>query len=165
MTKPKAIPTILVAILTLVSFTNCSAEDSKYAFPEGCVRSGFEFRENDLILNTGSGQALYLFHNISEKDIWLNHPVGKDPGASAGWASNINPGSWSAFAVNKNGFALNCSKMNEDSVEGLSCEKVLSVCEISNPVFKNDNQGSYWVAENKPLKAMLGEVKNRGISW
>ena len=164
MIRLKAGLTILVMTSVLISFTNCPAEDSRQAFPEGCVASGFGFRDSNLVLK-GSGQSLYLFHNISEKDIWLNHPLGKDPGASAGWASNLNPGNWSAFTVNKDDFALNCSIMNEGSVEALSCEKALSVCEISSPVFKGGNQGSYWVAEDKPLNALLEEVKNRGISW
>ena len=167
MVKSKAVPATLVAILILISFTNCPAEDTKYVFPEGCVRSGFEFRDNNLILNTESGpvQGLYLFHNISEKDIWINHPVGKDPGASAGWASNLNPGNWSAFAVNKGDFVLNCSAMGQGEVQHLTCEKVLTACKFTKPVFKQAEGGSYWVSEDKPLEAVLEEVKKRDINW
>lgn len=167
MTKLKASSTIFAAAFMLVSFMNCKAEDSKYVFPEHCLRSGFEFSDNDLILNTesGSGQGLYLFYNISDKDMWLNHPLGKDPGASAGWASNINPGNWSAFAVNKGDFVLSCSVMGQGEVQNLTCEKVLTACKFAKPVFKGENTGSYWVSEDKPLEAVLEEVKNRGIGW
>ncbi len=157
---------LIGTILILASFTNCSARDSKYGFPEGCSPSGFEFRGDNLVLNTASGseQSLYLFHNISGSDIWLNHPV-EDPGASAGWASNLNTGNWSAFAVNKEGFVLSCSEMGQGSVKTLTCEKVLKVCRFENPVFKQGESGSYWVSEDKPLKAVLDETGSRGIGF
>ena len=47
----------------------------------------------------------------------------------------------------------------------LSCKKVLRVCRISNPVFKPDTGGSYWVSEDKTLEAVLAEIKSRGISF
>lgn len=167
MIELKAGSAILATIFILVSFLNCAAEDTKYAFPEDCVNSGFDFRDNDLILNTesGSGQSLYLFHNISEKDIWVNHPVTNDPGASAGWATNLNSGNWSAFAVNKDDFALNCSVMGQGEIQYLTCKEVLKACKFANPDFKKSDGGSYWVSENKTLDAALEEVKNRGISW
>lgn len=167
MAKLRSGSAILAAILILFSSTSCQAENSKYAFPESCVRSGFEFSDNDLILNTesGSGQSLYLFHNISEKEIWLNHPVTGDPGASAGWASEMASGRWSAFALNKEDFVMNCSAMGEGKVQYLTCEKVITACKFTKPIFIQAEGGSYWVSEDKMLEAVLEEVKNRGIGW
>ena len=50
-------------------------------------------------------------------------------------------------------------------METLPCEKVLKVCRISNPAFKPDTSGNYWVSEDKPLEAVLDEIKGRGISF
>ncbi len=157
--------TVLGAILILLSFNNCPAEDANYNFPESCKPSGFEFRNNDLTLNKGAGteQGLYLFYNNSANDVWLNHPVGKDPGASAGWASNLNTGNWSAFAINKENFTLTCSETEQGAVKKLSCDKVLKVCKFTKPVFKPEETGSYWVSEDKPLSNVLEEIGSRGI--
>lgn len=164
--KLKAGAAILGAMLALATFTNCPAEDSKYSFPEGCVLSGFEFGDYELILNTGSASAqnLYLFHNTSGGDIFLNHPV-KDPGASAGWASMLGSGKWSAFALNKGDFALTCSEVGQGEYKQLACEKVLTACRFENPSFKRGQSGSYWVSEDKTLEAVLEDAKSRGIRW
>ena len=50
-------------------------------------------------------------------------------------------------------------------METLPCEKVLKVCRISKPSFKPDMSGNYWVSEDKPLEAVLDEIKCRGISF
>lgn len=165
--KVKTGTALIVAILTLISFTNCQAEESKYSFPEGCASSGFEFRENDLILNTdsGSAQSLYLFHNISASGILLNHPAGEDPGASAGWASMLGSGKWSVFTVNKGDFVLNCSVTGQGEFRPLKCEDVLTACRFENPVFKQGQGGGYWVVEDKTLEAVLEDTKSRGIGW
>jgi hypothetical protein len=156
---------IFLATLAILSFTNCPAEDAKYSFPDSCKPDGFQFRNNELVLNPGSEQGLYLFYNDSANDVWLNHSVGKDPGASAGWASNLNTGNWSAFAINKDNFALTCSESEPGAVKELSCDKVLKVCKFAKPYFKPEETGSYWVSEDKPLTNVLGEIKSRGIEF
>lgn len=156
---------ILCTLLIVLSLTGCPAEDAKYSFPESCKPEGFDFGNNDLVLKPGVQQGLYLFYNISENDVWLNHPVGKDPGASAGWASNLNTGNWSAFAINKDNFALTCSESEQGAVRELSCEKVLKVCKFKKPSFKPEETGSYWVSEDKPLSNVLADIKSRGIGF
>ncbi|MEW6144831.1 MAG: hypothetical protein AB1598_07405 [Thermodesulfobacteriota bacterium] len=152
--------------LILISFLNCKAGNESGVFPENCTGAGFEYRGDGVILNTEgqSSQSLYLLNNKSESDYWITHPV-KDPGASAGWTSDINPGNWSAFTVNIPDFELTCMKTGQSSMETLDCEKVLKVCRITNPVFKPDMSGNYWVSEDKPLGAVLDEIRSRGIEW
>jgi hypothetical protein len=162
----KAGALLVSAFFISISFLNCKAGKESAAFPENCTRTGFEYRVDGVILNTDdqSSQGLYLLHNKSDSDYRVTHPV-KDPGASAGWTSDLNPGNWSAFTVNIPGFELTCMKSGQSTMETLDCEKVLSVCRISNPVFKPDMSGNYWVSEDKPQGAVLDEIRSRGIEW
>ncbi len=157
---------IIGTLFITISFFNCNADNVKSSFPENCSQSGFEFRDSGIILNPGSksGQSLYLLNNTSESDFWITHPV-KDPGASAGWTSNLDPGNWSAFTANIPDFELTCTKTGQGSLDNLPCRKVIQMCRISNPAFKPDMNGNYWVSEDKPLEAVLDEIRSRGISW
>ena len=163
--RPKA-AAIAGVFFILISFPYSKADELNNSFPEKCAGTGFEYRGGGIVLNSDSqnSQSLYLLNNISENEYWITHQV-KNPGASAGWTSDISPGSWSAFAVNTPGFDLTCVKEGQGRMETLSCEKVLRVCRISNPVFKPDTGGSYWVSEDKTLEAVLAEIKSRGISF
>lgn len=156
---------IFGTLFIAISLINCNASNTKISFPANCDESGFEFRDSSIILNPGAKpeQSLYLIINTSESDFWLSRPV-KDPGASAGWTSNINPGNWSAFTVNMPDFELTCTKTGRGSLDNLPCKKVLKLCRITNPVFKPDMSGNYWVSEDKPLEAVTDEIRSRGIS-
>jgi len=163
---------ILVALLTLLSATGCHGDSSVSDFPQTCLEEGIKFKNNNLLLNEGSSskQSLYLFHNISDKNFWLNHPVTKDPGASAGWASNLSPGNWSALAMDGaaikiENFEITCSIIGDGKVDYLDCKNVMKVCRFKEPVFNSENSGSFWVAEDKPLNNLLEAIKSRGISW
>jgi len=156
----------VLLILMSLSMPSCRPDSESADFPENCTQTGFEYKSGSVILNTDSkaSQSLYLLNNKSDSDYWITHPV-KDPGASAGWTSDINPGNWSAFTVNIPGFELTCMKSGQSSMDTLPCEKVLRVCRIQNPAFKPDMSGNYWVSEDKPLEAVLDEIKGRGIGF
>ncbi len=164
--RRNAAASVVFTIFLWVLMTDCRAENGNADFPANCTQTGFEYKSGNIILNTGSEsqQRLYLLNNKSESDYWVTHPV-KDPGASAGWTSDLNPGNWSAFTSNIPGFELTCMKTGQSSMETLSCEKVLRVCRIENPVFKPDMSGNYWVSEDKPLDAVLNEIGSRGIDF
>ena len=157
---------LLLLIFISLSMLNCKASNGNADFPENCIQTGFKYKNNGVTLNTDSksSQGLYLLNNKSDSDYWVTHPV-KDPSASAGWTSDINPGNWSAFTSNMPEFELTCMKTGQSSMETLSCEKVLRVCRIQDPVFKPDMTGNYWVSEDKPLQAVLDEIKGRGIGY
>lgn len=164
--KTSAAAAAALIIFISISILSCRAENGNADFPGNCTQAGFEYKAGGVILNADSGsqQGLYLLNNKSDSDYWVTHPV-KDPGASAGWTSDINPGNWSAFTSNTAGFELTCMKTGQSSMETLSCEKVLRVCRVKDPVFKPDMSGSYWVSEDKPLQAVLDEIKGRGIGF
>lgn len=164
--RTTAAAAVVLSIFISLSILSCKAGNENADFPDNCVETGFDYKNGGVILNadSNSSQSLYLLNNKSDSDYWVTHPV-KDPGASAGWTSDINPGNWSAFTVNISGFELTCTKTGQSSMETLSCNKVLRVCRISNPVFKPDMSGNYWVSEDKPLQAVLDEIKGRGIGY
>ena len=162
---------LLVALVVLPLFgIGCKADTSIGDFPEGCTNDSYDFNGNNLVLNElSSKDSLYLFHNISDTDYWLNHPVTENPGASAGWASNLSAGKWSALAISGNQksdtFEMTCSTMADNGkITYLDCEEVIKTCRINNPDFGKNN-GSYWVAEDKPLDELLEIIKSRGIGW
>ena len=158
--------TVIVALFMFLSTIGCSGSSSESNFPEGCIAEGYEFKDNNLVLNESSlKQSLYLFHNISDKSFWLNHPVTKDPGASAGWGSELNTDNWSAIAMSTENFEINCTILGTGEVKDLDCKEVVKVCKFEKPVFNTENSGSFWVAENKSLKDLLDAIKSRGISW
>jgi len=158
---------VTVSIFLLLFTIGCSGDSSKSDFPNTCVEDGFKFENNNLVLNEGSStkESLYLFHNISDENLLLNIAPQKDPGASAGWASDLGSGNWSAIAMDIEDFEFNCSKVGPGEFKNLNCENVIKICRFKEPVFNSENNGSYWVAENKPLSNLLDVIKNRGISW
>lgn len=156
----------IFGLFLLLSTVGCNGSSSESDFPEGCIAEGYEFKDNNLVLNgSSSKQSLYLFHNISDKSFWLNHVMSKDPGASAGWASELNADNWSATALGTENFEVNCTILGSGEVKDLNCKDVVKVCKFEEPVFNSEDSGSFWVSENKPLTELLEAIKSRGISW
>lgn len=163
--KGIVITLILLPLLTV----GCTTENSNTDFPKGCTAESYEYNGKNLILGEDSAeQSLFLFHNISDKEFWLNHPVTKDPGASAGWASSLEAGNWSALTISGpiEDFSITCATMNEDGkLNYLECRNVLRACRVNNPDFKSGDSGSYWVAEDKSLDDLIKTINSRGINW
>jgi hypothetical protein len=162
---------IIVLIIVQLFMISCFGNSSNTDFPEGCVSKNYEYEDNNLILDINpTEQNLFLFHNISDTDYWVNHPVKKDPGVSAGWASKLNAGQWSALAIyqnsNSENFAISCEIPGKDGeLTYHDCKDVLQTCVIEKAEFKTGDKGSYWVSENKSLAELVKEIKSRDISW
>lgn len=163
----------IIALILLPLFTiGCTGNGSDSDLPSGCVSESYEFNGKNLVLSEiSSKQSLFLFHNVSSKGLLLNHPVGKDPGASAGWASSLSAGKWSALAINGSStkienFEITCSTMDDSGkLDYLDCRNIIKTCRVENPVFSSGDSGSYWVSEDKPLNDLLDAIKSRGINW
>lgn len=161
----------IIALLIIPIMGSCTADSADSDFPEGCTGDNFEYKDNNLLLDlNASGQSLFLLHNISEYNYWLDHPITKDPGASAGWATTLNASQWSALSINNNSnddsFALSCAIIGKNGkISYLDCKDVLVACKAESAKFKSGNSGSYWVAENQNLNSVLKTVKSRGIIW
>ena|SRR5579872_3783826 len=122
--------------------------------------------ENKEIILPGPDQPrtnkIYFFKNLTEKSIWLDHPV-LHPSASAGWSSYLRADHSAALLVNRKNFNLNCAVIKPGKVEYLDCAKVVSVCEPTDVIFKSTRKGTYWLAEDKPWDDLMKALANRGV--
>ncbi len=158
----KLITFVLFAFLVSAG---CQAQDNGSGFPEGCSAEGYKFSGKELTLNNGIRGVLnlFLFHNVSGDTIYINHEPKNNPGASAGWSTELAAGNWTAITMSKGNFMFTCGKMVPGKFEEVMCGGDLDVCKFKNPVFNKESNGSYWVSENKPLDATLETIKSRGI--
>lgn len=122
--------------------------------------------ENKEIILPGPDQPrtnkFYFFKNLTEKSIWLDHPV-LHPSVSAGWSSYLRAGNSSAILVNRKNFNLSCAVIKPGKVEYLDCTKVVSICEPKDVVFKSARKGTYWLAEDKPWDDLMKALAKRGV--
>lgn len=102
-----------------------------------------------VILNEGT--KIYLIHNVSAKSIWIDHPT-KKQSASAGWASFITPGNWSALLIDKKNFIISCSQIKPGEVVDLNCNNTIAV--FLYPI-STQKKGTYWLVENKSYNDLL----------
>jgi len=156
---------ITAVLIALFVSAGCQAQDKGPADPEGCINSGFKFSGGELILNDGTGGVLNLFllHNVSEDTIYINHEPSNNPGASAGWSTELGPGNWTAVSMSDVNFDFMCGKMVPGKFQEVQCSGELKACKFDSAVFDEKSKGSYWVSENKPLDATLETIKSRGI--
>ncbi len=156
---------ITFALFALFLLGGCQAQDNGAGFPEGCNAEGYKISGKALFLNneTRGVLNLFLFHNISEDTIYINHEPKDDPGASAGWSTELAAGNWTAITMSQGNFAFTCGKMVPDKFDEVPCGGDLDVCKFQNPVFSKESKGNYWVSENKPLDATLEAIQSRGI--
>lgn len=156
---------LFLAVISIFMSTVCQAENSTANFPEVCTQEGFHYDGQNLIFNKDSEQSLFVITPTMEKSLWLNHPIGKDPGASAGWASELAPRNWSALTLggSSEDFAITCYLIGADGIKYIDCSQSLMVCKITDASFKSNDLGSFWVAENQPRQDLLEAIRSRGI--
>jgi hypothetical protein len=127
-----------------------------------CEEEHHVAQKNWVLLNAdGPSQQLYLLHNTSDKTLLLSH-YQPDPGANAGWASELKPGHWSVLAMDKEKFALSCQKIDA-SGEFLNCNRVLNICDMPEASFPRLTLGAYWVTENQKFSGLVTEIRKIGI--
>ena len=102
------------------------------------------FKDKQVYLNSSMNQHVYVLHNVTQGIVMINH-VTQNPGASAGWMSQIGPGNWSAIAVDKANFSLACMLYSPPHIGLVDCQKVISVSDSNIAA----HGGTYWVFENK----------------
>lgn len=136
--------------------------------PPGCRFQDMQWQHDVLVINARGGQKqrLYFFHNLQQqKSILINHDV-PFPSASAGWATDLKPDNWTAFAADKNNFTLSCYQKVKQRLVAVDCRSVLQACQMIKARFAVGAGGSYWVSENqKDYPSLQNEVRLRGIYW
>lgn len=146
------------------------SDNSQFQFPKGCKTEGYEYLGNYVYLNSRQTDhsRLYLIYNQSDFTVLLDHMPKKDPGASAGWGSNIDAKHWSAIMVasDKKHFRMNCKLIKAGGkYVNANCSRVVRTCEYQHYSVNNAEmaQGGYWLAENHTLTGLLAKIKSRGV--
>jgi hypothetical protein len=146
---------MMLAVLLMVSWVVHAASH----FPNGC--QPMPISEGSIKLAQGE-PSLILFHNISQSDIWVTHPI-TDPSASAGWSSRLQVKKWSAFAKAKDAFEISCIESKPGHEQQVPCSLVLNMCQWPKVVGTNKQPPPFWAGENMSLKALLEYLAQRGF--
>lgn len=137
-----------------------------FAAEPKCINVPLTIEGNNITLpGTPNPKApiIYFFQNKSLQSLWIDHPDREHRGASAGWASYLRPGNWSAIVLNKKNFSVSCSMIQPGKVVPLNCAKTLSVCTFQNITSAKPLEGNYWLAEDKKWESVLHILKKREI--
>ena len=147
---------ILFSICLLLSSAHLFAEST---FPNGCQAIAVQ---GEAVAIKSKKSKLVFVHNLSKSDIWITHPVA-DPGASAGWTTRLQPDNWSALAVDKSPFIINCIESRPGHEQQVPCEGVIAVCKWSKVKVPASGEGTFWVGEDMSLSALTAAVGGRGF--
>lgn len=147
---------ILTSICFLLISSGVLAEST---LPEGC--QAVMVQGESVTLKSKLNKLVFI-HNLSNADLWITHPV-TNPGASAGWTSRVQAGHWSALAVDKPPFVLNCIESRPGHEQQVPCEGAIAVCQWKLVKDPKGSQGTYWAAEDMSLSALTAAVGARGF--
>jgi len=122
----------------LVTYAKMISNQGKYKYNQG------------YIVLSGAKPRIYLFKNISGKRVVVDREQRFNPGASAGWASLIIPGRWSAILMNQPQFKINCmTKTKRNVFRKVCCKHWIKVIVIKKFTAKRSSLidgGSFWIA-------------------
>lgn len=148
----------IFAFLCCSLWSFCVTAES--TFPSGCQAVAVQ---GETVTLKAKKSSLVFIHNLASTDIWITHPVA-NPSASAGWTTRLQGGNWSALALNKGPFALNCIESKPGHEQQVPCEGLIAVCKwkgVKTPA--NDKGSTFWAAEDMPLSALTAAVGTRGF--
>lgn len=126
-------------------------------FPKKCTP--IQVQGNSVVVEVKKGK-LILIHSTAKNDLWLTHPV-KNPSASAGWTSRIQPNRWSALALDKSSFEISCIESSPGHEQQIPCEGLIAVCQWKKG--KIPEGGTFWASENMSLSTLISALGARGI--
>lgn len=106
--------------------------------------------------------SLVFIHNLTPTDLWTTHPVA-EAAASAGWTSRLQGDNWSALAMKKGSFILNCIESTPGHEQQVPCQGAIAVCKWKKTKFPENAQGTFWAAEDMSLSALIAAVGARGF--
>lgn len=147
---------VLVSICFLLMSSWVLAEST---LPAGCRPVAVQ---GESVTLKSQKSKLVFIHNLTNTDLWITHPVA-EPSASAGWTSRLQAGNWSALAVDKPPFVLNCIESRPGHEQQIPCEGAIAVCQWSGVKIPGNEQGTFWAAEDKSLDALTAAIGARGF--
>lgn len=146
-------------IVLLMSFIFCNtlafAGQSAYDTAQTAIV------KSEIRLNA-QGQQWFIFHNDSAQTIWLNAVI-KNPSASAGWSSKIDPKKYSLLALSDKDLQFTCGELNQQKFSVVACDKYLHIAQILSTAQEKSVVGSYWVVENASLDSLRQKVASKDM--
>ncbi len=141
----------------LLSFYVAAAEST---LPVGCQAVAVQ---GESVTLRAKKSSLVFIHNIASADVWITHPV-TNPSASAGWTTRLQGGNWSALALHKGPFVLNCIESKPGHEQQAPCEGLIAVCKWKGVKIPAQGKSStFWAAEDMSLSALTAAVGARGF--
>lgn len=150
----------LLAVLCL-SAASAFAADTKLV----CTPLALKSQNKDFNLpgvEKSHTKKIYLFKNISQQSLWLDHPT-EHAASSSSLSSYLRVNNASALLVNRKKFNINCSAITPGDVVGLDCEKVVSVCELKQSEVNSSRKGTYWLVEDKSWVEVEKLLVKKGV--
>lgn len=130
-------------------------------FPAHCSPVDFKFSQNNAVLIAKKiTSRVYAITNVGKDPVWINHQK-QNPGAGAGFASQLYPDHWSALLVNSKNFSMDCHVQQSNGMAVVPCEKVLKLCEFED--IHTSKSGEFWVVENVPQSQLMQHITARGF--
>lgn len=146
-------------LLTVCFLLSSSMLFAEAALPEGC--QAVAVQGESVTLKSKSSKLVFI-HNLTAADLWITHPVA-NPGASAGWTTRLQAGNWSALAVDKPPFELNCIESRPGHEQQVPCEGAIAVCQWKGVKIPSGQQGTFWAGEDMSLNALTAAIGGRGF--
>ncbi|KTD11951.1 hypothetical protein Lgra_1409 [Legionella gratiana] len=150
---------VLAVFCCLLFSFHVAAEST---LPSGC--QAVAVQGESVTLKTKKN-SLFFIHNLTAADLWITHPV-TNPSASAGWTTRLKGGNWSALALKKGPFILNCVESKPGHEQQSPCEGAIAVCQWKAKGVKipaNASKTTFWVAEDMSLSGLTAAVGARGF--
>lgn len=135
-------------------------------FPQGCGQGGYNFSGQTIVFTSDGSpkQRIYLIKNTGNYIVVLNN-VSQNNGMDAGWATRLDPGHWSALALNRDQLTMSCMARREvpPSLGYVSCSEAVKICTITPSMQNNSQNGSFWISENKDLNSVMQAIGSKGF--
>jgi hypothetical protein len=142
----------------------CHVAHAAAVFPHGCEVRGYQFVENDLVLNDTEQQAFYLIQNRSNQIVELEHyETRPDVFMSPKLENKLDASRWSAFASDVTNMHFKCYIQENGERLAVNCREALDVCQYPRVKFALSNMGNYWVSTNKALEQVIKDTVAKGI--
>lgn len=109
-----------------------------------------------IVENPTKKSILIILNNATDHVIYLDKAK-KQPAASAGWASQLDPGKYSVLLTEQDSFIFTCKN---EKYETIDCHHAITF--KIKPILNRSkvSQGSYWITENK-TKHQLDKLFNK----
>ena len=149
----KFVVTILFLMLTESLYATTAS------LPPSCTPIAIE---GESLMLSAQKASLVMIHNLSPADLWLTHPVSEN-NASAGWSSQLKADSWSALALDKEGFEITCIESKPGHEQQVPCTGLITACKWSEITLPNRASNTYWAGENMKLANLLAYLGGHGF--